>query len=203
MKCPHCLIHIHPEFQDAPLNNGMWVGRENKFETYWQSSHMVCPSCQKAIIFLSKKVGSNTRWNSVLVNPLNSGRPSAPAEVPQVLADDYNEAGCVLTLSPKASAALSRRCLQHLLNLQGFKQHELSKAIDEAINKLPSNLASNLDAVRQIGNFAAHPIKDKNFGEIVDVEPEEAEWNLEVLEGLFDYYYVQPTKDQARRNALN
>ncbi|AMP14596.1 hypothetical protein CPter291_2338 [Collimonas pratensis] len=63
-------------------------------------------------------------------------------------------------------------------------------------------MAENLDEVRKIGNFAAHPLKDKNSGEIVPVEPHEAEWNLEVLESLFDFYYVKPAKDKAKRDAL-
>ena len=33
------------------------------------------------------------------------------------------------------------------------------------------------------------------------VEPAEAELNLEVLEGLFDFYYVLPTKTSARKAA--
>lgn len=203
MKCPHCQVHIHPNFHKTNLNDGLPLGLEFKSDTYWRTSQMACPSCYKAIIFLSKNIGGVQRWNDTLVHPIAANRPPAPVEVPNNLADDYNEACSVLSLSPKASAALSRRCLQHLLNLQGFTQRDLSKAIDDAIKNLPINLANNLDAVRNIGNFAAHPLKDKNFGEIVDVEPEEAEWNLEVLEGLFDYFYVQPTKDQARRDALN
>lgn len=202
MKCPHCLVHLHPDFKETLINGDHWIGYEHKAETYWKVQHMECPACRSAILILYKRRISS-RWEPKIINPMNANRPPAPVEVPDNLAIDYNEAGSVLSISPKASAALSRRCLQHLLNLQGFKQHDLSKAIEEAITKLPANLAGNLDAVRNIGNFAAHPTKDKNFGEIVDVEPEEAEWNLEVLEGLFDYYYVQPTRDQARRDALN
>jgi hypothetical protein len=37
----------------------------------------------------------------------------------------------------------------------------------------------------------------------VAVEPHEAEWNLEVLEGLFDFFYVAPAKEQKKREALN
>jgi hypothetical protein len=40
-------------------------------------------------------------------------------------------------------------------------------------------------------------------GEVVPVEPHEAEWNLEVLESLFDFYFVQPASAKARREALN
>jgi len=91
------------------------------------------------------------------------------------------------------------------LRLNNYTQHDLAKAIDAvlAAKELPRSLADNLDAVRNIGNFAAHPQKDKNSGAIFAVEPEEAEWNLDVLEGLFDFYYVQPAKDKARKAALN
>jgi hypothetical protein len=57
--------------------------------------------------------------------------------------------------------------------------------------------------VRLIGNFAAHPIKSKSSGEIVDVEPGEAEWNLDVLESMFDFYFVQPQVLAQKKTALN
>ena len=68
---------------------------------------------------------------------------------------------------------------------------------------MPTHIAEDLDAIRNIGNFAAHPQKSVNTGVIMPVEPNEAEWNLDVLEMLFDFYYVQPAKSAARRNALN
>ncbi len=54
-----------------------------------------------------------------------------------------------------------------------------------------------------IGAFAAHPIKSKASGEIIDVEPGEAEWNLDVLESLFDFYFTQPALLKKKREALN
>jgi len=101
---------------------------------------------------------------------------------------------------------LSRRCLQHVLrDKAGVKRSDLAKEIEEVIasNTLPSHLAEAIDAVRNIGNFAAHPIKGTASGEIVDVEPGEAEWTLDVLDGLFDFYFVQPALLQKRRQALN
>jgi hypothetical protein len=68
--------------------------------------------------------------------------------------------------------------------------------------QLPSTIADSIDSVRHIGNFAAHPIKSQSTGEIVDVEPNEAEWNLDVLESLFDFYYVLPAKAQAKKRTL-
>lgn len=43
----------------------------------------------------------------------------------------------------------------------------------------------------------------KSTGDIVDVEPGEAEWTLDVLEGLFDFFFVQPAKTVARKAALD
>jgi hypothetical protein len=50
-----------------------------------------------------------------LVHPKAISRPLIPREVPKEFAMDYSEACLVLRDSEKASAALSRRCLQHLL----------------------------------------------------------------------------------------
>jgi len=35
------------------------------------------------------------------------------------------------------------------------------------------------------------------------VEAGEAEWQLDVLTGLFDFYFVQPAESQRKRDALN
>lgn len=68
---------------------------------------------------------------------------------------------------------------------------------------MPSHLVEAIDAIRNIGNFATHPIKSQKTGEIVPVEPGEAEWNLDVLESLFDFYFVQPEVIKRKRKALN
>lgn len=110
----------------------------------------------------------------------------------------------VLADSPKASAALSRRCLQHVLSEAGnHKQYTLDQQIDAARLVLPGYITPLLDAVRVIGNFAAHPIKSTNSGEIVPVEPQEAEMMLNVLETAFDHYYTKPAETQRIREATN
>jgi len=82
---------------------------------------------------------------------------------------------------------------------------DLAKEIQEALDKkmFPSYISESLDAVRNIGNFAAHPLKSKSTGEIVPVEPGEAEWTLDVLDSLFDFYFVQPSILKRKRDALN
>jgi hypothetical protein len=180
-----------------------------------------CPACELLIIRLysgplgstqSDKFGllalSDQRdVREQVIYPRRSARPPCPPAVPANIASDYNEAGLVLEDSPKASAALSRRCLQNLLR-EGAKvkpAHRLIDEIKELLERkeLPGYLANDVDAIRQIGNFAAHPSKDRNTGEIVEVMPHEAEWNLQVLEGLFDFYYVQPELAKKRRADLD
>jgi hypothetical protein len=129
-----------------------------------------------------------------------------PAEVPETFANEFYEAVRVLALSPKSSAALARRSLQELLREKaGVRESTLDAEIQKVLDSrsLPSYFADAIDAIRVIGNFAAHPIKSKNTGEIIPVEPGEAEWLLDVIEGLFDFYFVQPIRLQARRDALN
>lgn len=160
----------------------------------------MCPSCKKPIIALQHgKIRVNGEYGPPrLVYPIHIQR-FVPPEVPEVIREDFIEAVAVLPISEKASAALSRRCLENLLTDVGIKgKGSLSTQIDEAMKNLPTHISENLDAIRIVGNFAAHPIKDTHTGTIVDVEPDEAEWNLNVLEQLFDFYYVQPAR--AKKN---
>ena len=217
MKCPHCLVEFHDSKKIIPLGNdseGQWA-----FEKYDCPN----PDCRKSIVYLllcefehsnymgqwrllTDASGQEIVYKRELIKPRGSSRPPVPKEVPQDIASDYTEACIVLPDSTKASAALSRRCLQHLLRLSAnIKKGDLANEIQQVLdsNQLPSYLAESIDAIRNIGNFAAHPLKSTSTGEIVEVELGEAEWNLEVLEMLFDFYYVQPEKTKQRRNALN
>jgi hypothetical protein len=147
-------------------------------------------------------------WNikkRSMIHPKTNVRTFDLIEIPKDLAEDYEEACLVIGDSPKASAALSRRCLQSILRQQGFEDKSLFNEIQKAIDsgRLPSHIADSLDALRNIGNFAAHPMKDTSSGEVLPVEPGEAEWNLETIEFLFDFFYVQPAKTQKRKEALN
>lgn len=215
MKCPHCRTAFHPKGDERVFT----IGSDVEYEQ-WQVKHITCPECQKIIIKLANYrqkaisassgsrqiVGTEGEWTERYVHPKATSRPPAPPEVTQEFTEDYNEACLVLADSPKASAALSRRCLQNILREQaGATERDLAKAIQTVLdsNKLPSYLADDLDAVRHVGNFAAHPVKSQNTGEVLPVEPGEAEWNLDVIEGLFDFYFVEPVKAKERRNRLN
>lgn len=140
-----------------------------------------------------------------IIFPKYANRRVEP-EVPIEYREDFIEAAAVLPISPKASAALSRRILQHTLREKfGLKRPSLAQEIDDflKLKDVPAYLSGAVDAVRNIGNFAAHPLKDSSTGTIVAVEPGEAEWLLEVLESLFDFAFVQPERLAAKQIALN
>lgn len=211
MNCPHCLVEFHAHV--TPI----YLGTDA--EGVWSIDKYTCPNpkCVKDIYYLLKdgvyQNGQTRQWHNrnaydkiSLIRPKGVNRSPLSLDVPQQFADDYKEACLVLSDSPKASAALSRRCLQLLLRERaGIKKGDLFNEIQEVIDggKLPSHIEESIDAIRNTGNFAAHPIKSKSTGEIVAVEPGEAEWNLEVLEMLFDFYFVQPAKIKVRRDLLN
>ncbi len=175
-------------------------------------SWLICPECSHHVLSINfvlqyvanREGGVAVREERAIVWPRVSSRPPPPTEVPNPFAQDYREASLVLADSPKASAALSRRCLQSILRDQaGVKPSNLSNEIDEAMPSLPPYLADAIDAVRNVGNFAAHPMKSKSSGEVVDVEPGEAEWLLDVLEGLFSFYFVGPAELEQKRGRLD
>jgi hypothetical protein len=102
---------------------------------------------------------------------------------------DYAEACQIELLSPKASAALARRCLQGMI--RNFWSVSKPRLVDE-INTLQAMVDRQtweaIDALRKIGNIAAHMEKDVNL--IVDVDPDEARLLIELIETLFEEWYV-------------
>jgi hypothetical protein len=205
MKCPHCLVDFYPPMSTHALKwqDGQ-AGGVKDTDGYWNVRFTCCPNCGKATIFLRLRDGNDHVLKYFMVWPKGVARSPLPADVPETYATDYREACNVHPDSAKASAALSRRCLQRILReVAGVKPHDLSQEINAVLPKLPSALAEALDAVRVIGNFAAHPMKSTNTGEILDVELGEAEWSLDVLESLFDFYFVQPAKLAAKKAEMN
>lgn len=209
MKCPHCRVEFHD------TRNFIYIAEDK--DGHWGLYYRKCPACKRIVISLARGGGYIRQSpggvvdlrdvTQILVSyPRGSARAPVPPEVPDDLAEDYREACMVIADSPKASAALSRRCLQHLLrSAGGVKPGDLANEIQQVLDArtLPSALAESIDAIRNVGNFSAHPLKSKATGEILPVEHHEAGWNLDVLEALFDFYFVQPAAIARKRDALN
>ena len=187
--CPHCGVSV----QFVELPQLAWIGNQRVPSTTQLAASMGtdlpnhnnlffqaagCPNCGRTVVaMLRTQNGQITRY----VWPEGVSRRPIPTSLPPHIAEDYREAVLVLPYSPKASAALSRRCLQHLLREQGFAQHDLVKQISAAEPTLPQFLRDDLDVVRVIGNFAAHPMKSETTGAILGVDDRGARGALRPL----------------------
>ena len=200
MPCPHCQVMN----LDFPRRMDLGSDADGRWLLLTQN----CLACERIYIKLQVNLpGADDLIviDEYFVRPQGTSRAPVPKEVPATFAEDYLEACLVLNDSPKASAALSRRCLQHILrDKAGAKGKDLYQEIQYVIEEggLSSDLADSLHDIRNIGNFSAHPNKSTRTGEILPVEPGEAEWCLQVIEDLFDHYFVKPELNRQRRAAL-
>jgi hypothetical protein len=112
-----------------------------------------------------------------------------PAYIPQAILDDYREACLIVNDSPKASATLSRRCLQGIIrDFWKISKPKLINEIKELEGKIDSSTWRAIDGVRSVGNIGAHMETDINL--IVDVDPEEAKTLIGLIEFLLKDWYV-------------
>lgn len=143
------------------------------------------------------------------IRPQSSAKP-LPDYINQVLVEDYEEACSILNLSPKASATLSRRCLQGMIrDFCGISRSTLDqeiKALEELdkTDSLPKGVNSETVAamhhLRKVGNIGAH--MEPNINVIVDVKPQEAQALVDVIEMLFDEWYVERKKRSDKLKAI-
>ena len=203
--CSKCDSHY---FYDEKVTQQVGVDDNKRIKSV-ALRYSTCPGCG-ALHY--KLIGFSSGGGTYFMLHESSGEgeiPVAPPEVPVPIARDYNEAQAVLDISPKASAALARRCLQHLLRERGYQQHDLVKQVEAVLSEddptkaVPDTLRVALDAVRNFGNFSAHPLTDKTTLQIIDVEAGEAEWCLEILIECFECFYLRPARAAERKAALN
>jgi hypothetical protein len=218
-KCPHCSEKLRFESGRFVLANlqGVTIKELDSSQGVCEihgaketikTRAAACPSCGKPIVTIVPTEEEFAKEEGYLAYPQGSIRP-IPQEVlgeDQIVTEDYQQASIVSSLSPKASAALSRRCLQTILikKANADPNAKLGPQIDGVLRSgtLPGYISKNLDAIRNFGNFGAHPMFTA-VGEIVQVEPNEAEWTLDIIDDLFDFYYVKPAQAAAKRAALD
>lgn len=178
----------------------------NKFDCQLivRMTSIVCPNQECREVVLDARFGKSTlsAGNYRLTELIEKWilRPSSlalnfPEYVPAPIRQDYEEACKIRDLSPKASATLSRRCLQGIIrDFKGVVKKRLVDEIDALRDEVDADTWAAIDAVRQIGNIGAHMEKDIN--EIVDVEPEEAQLLIELIETLIKDWYIARNKRQ-------
>ena len=123
-----------------------------------------------------------------------------PDYIPAAIKEDYYEACRIRDLSPKASATLSRRCLQGMIrDFYGISKATLFDEIKELETKVDQDVWESIDAVREVGNIGAHMKKDININ--VEIEAEEAQLLISLVEQLVDEWYVarEDRKNRAQK----
>lgn len=136
-------------------------------------------------------------WNLV---PQSNAKPF-PSYIPKAIIDDYEESCSIKNLSPKASATLSRRCLQGMIrDFWGVNKDSLYKEIGAIEDKVDAVTWQALNAVRSIGNIGAHMEKDINL--IIEVDPPEAQLLIDLIETLLTEWYVNRYERQQKMQAI-
>jgi Domain of unknown function (DUF4145) len=227
---------IEPTNWVCPFCNRAQVVTENTYDTekallethlskhgyvYVSSTSVVCanPECREITLSIDLETVEHPRnsqhrritgvLHSWTLLPRSFAKPQ-PEFIPEPIQNDYYEACAIRDLSPKASATLSRRCLQGMIrDFCGIAKSRLIDEIRELKNRhdngsAPSGVTEEsiiaIDHVREIGNIGAHMEKDINV--IVDVDPQEAQQLIGLTEMLFAEWYVARENRRKRLLAL-
>lgn len=197
--CPYCRQVATITENDVSENVHLFNQKNNVGYLGIQTKITICPNSKckeyeaKASLFKFRysdnweAIGNPLlKWN---LKPQSEAKPF-PDYIPAPIRQDYEEACLIVALSPKASATLSRRCLQGII--RDFWEIRRSRLVDEVnalAGKIDASTWKAIDSVRSIGNIGAHMEKDINS--IIDVEPEEAELLLRLIEVLLDEWYIR------------
>ncbi|MDI6764271.1 MAG: DUF4145 domain-containing protein [Thermodesulfobacteriota bacterium] len=169
---------------------------------------IVCPNpkCRQQTISLvvfqynasNQQLGEKVySWH---LKPESEAKPF-PDYIPAQLRNDYEEACLIKNKSPKASATLSRRCLQGMIrDFWGIKKSRLIDEIEDLKAKVDATTWEAIDSVRHVGNIGAHMEKDVNL--IIDVDPDEAGLLIWLIETLFQEWYVARYERETKMKAL-
>jgi hypothetical protein len=216
-KCPYCKTQTTIVVDSNTSSNVHYYVSSSKYGLVGlYSQFIVCPNpnCKELIIkaHLSNAMRNGTggyyinqaeipllSWD---LKPQSSAIPQ-PDYIPDQIKNDYYEACSILSLSPKASATLSRRCLQGMIrDFWGITKNRLIDEINELKNqtKINASTLDSIDAIRQIGNIGAHMEKDVNL--IVDIDEDEAGLLINLIEDLFQDWYVNKHEQEERSQKI-
>ena len=212
-KCPYCNHYatlsdgndVYHESNRLQIENAEGF-KEFTFE------FIVCPNtdCKRftltAFLFETALHSDPPRWvQGKLIKRWNlipeSKAQTFPDYIPKAIRDDYNEACLIQDQSPKASATLSRRCIQGIIrDFWGISKSRLIDEIEAIKDKVDPATWAAIDSVRKIGNIGAHMERDINV--IVDVEPNEAELLINLIEILIKDWYIDRENKRNRLEAI-
>lgn len=128
-----------------------------------------------------------------------------PEYVPDHVREDYEEACKVANLSPKASAVLSRRCIQSIIrdfygvNVKSNKLDDEIKAISDS--EITAEMRKAFHSLRNIGNKGAHAEVDVN--RLISISPEEAVELTCFIENIIKLTYIEKHEHEKNLAKIN
>jgi hypothetical protein len=145
----------------------------------------VCETCDAALLYDGIAYDVSGNWPD-LVYPRNTTLPSS---VPQAVRDIYSEAAVVKRNAPNAFAILIRKGLEAICDDRGAPSGPLAARLKHLAERgeIPPSLAEVTDALRVVGNTAAH----------VSLQPitHPMTWVIDdFFRVIVEYVYVAPSK---------
>jgi hypothetical protein len=192
MQCPHC----QREYDAQP--HVFALGEDP--DGAWQVASARCPTCERLIVTLCTKDGC-----SYPIRPLAATRARLSADVPAEVAADYHAAAQIIYYSDEASAALSRRVLYQFLGERlDASEPGLHGRIRETLAspEVPAYLKEALRTYSRVARLTDENKKSTDPEALAPVQPGEADWLLDVLESLFELYFVEPARMRRKLESL-
>ena len=174
------------------------------------SKFVVCPNpeCRRFSLSASLhglEVAGNRSYTGkhlktwTLVPPSNAR--TFPIALPPQILEDYHEACLTIELSPKVSAALSRRCLSEML--RDYWQVQPGSLSDEFRQIKGTADPLTWEAIESIRKRGMIGIRMEREGaEILDTEPGEAKLLIGLIETLVQDWYVAQAERRKRLEAI-
>lgn len=209
-ECPHCERAVTISSGRVTTDrHTLHIENADGRRSLW-SRFIVCPNpeCRKYTLTASLYESAYSNQGERFVEKIedwnlvpSSKAKTFPSYIPLPILCDYKEACLIRDLSPKASATLSRRCLQGII--RDFWKTKPGRLVDE-IDQIKPNVDpltwGAIDAVRKLGNIGAH--MEKDISVIVDVDPDEAELLIGLIETLLREWYVAREERKARMGSI-
>jgi len=148
--CPTCGVLAGMEWDSKSVrkSSGVYYFNEPEYPGMYTVSVSTCKACANPHFWV----------NDNMVIPIVSGTPMPNQDMPEIVANIYQEAREVLPYSAKASAALLRLALQHLCKELGGDGKNINDDISKLVGQgLSVKIQRALDSIRVIGNNAVHP----------------------------------------------
>lgn len=179
--CPYC--QRHTALSPAPVEYS-FSGREYTTGAFWKKSYDetwwigICNACQMPVLVLN---------NGMRIYPAPLPTPTEK-DIPELIRLDLNEAKvCFSSSAYRAAAVMARRAMQVAAVDKGATTDKLVSQIHELqqAGKITTDLKDWADAVRWVGNDAAHPNG-------VQVTKDDAEDVIQLAEQFLHVLYVAP-----------